>query len=204
MSDEETTTGVQLAERVSNKNPLVSEEVLNEGMPGDSDNDEKKPPAIEKPSPPAPTPPKPRKKNSTLRPDSAGMAVALNSHRPGPRMKDTGPRRKKKEKRGGGGQKKQQATCTTSTSPPSPPPPRKDGEEDDDVNHIVNDDADVVEEIEPDSLDSDTPGQATESSTTGATSVSNGSNVEHITECATAWSIVSFVVSSLYIFAAKT
>ena len=27
MSDEETTTGVQLAKRVSNKNPLVSEEV---------------------------------------------------------------------------------------------------------------------------------------------------------------------------------
>ena len=32
MSDEETTTGVQLAERVSNKNPLVSEEVLLGGV----------------------------------------------------------------------------------------------------------------------------------------------------------------------------
>ena len=34
MSDEETTTGVQLAECVSNKNPLVSEEVLTEGRRG--------------------------------------------------------------------------------------------------------------------------------------------------------------------------
>ena len=32
MSDEETTAGVQLAERVSNKNPLVSGEVLNESL----------------------------------------------------------------------------------------------------------------------------------------------------------------------------
>ena len=42
MSDEETTAGVQLAERVSKKNPLVSGEVLNEGMLGDSDNDDAK------------------------------------------------------------------------------------------------------------------------------------------------------------------
>ena len=46
--------------------------------------------------------------------------------------------------------------------------------------------------------DSGTSGQAVESSTTGATSVSNGSGAEHITECATAWSVVSFVISSLY------
>ena len=91
MSDEETTTGVQLAERVSNKNPLVSEEVPAMISAGDSDNDDKKPPAIKKSPPPAHTPPRPQKK-STLRPDSVGMAVALNSHRPGIRMEDTGPR----------------------------------------------------------------------------------------------------------------
>ena len=60
-------------------------------MLGDSDNDDAKPPAVKKPPLPAPTPPKPQKK-STLRPDSVGMAVALNSHRPGIRMEDTGPR----------------------------------------------------------------------------------------------------------------
>ena len=80
MSGEETSTGVQLAECFS-KNPLVSEEVLDESMLGDSDNDDAKLPAVKKPPPPAPTPPKPPKK-STLRPDSVGMAVALNSHRP--------------------------------------------------------------------------------------------------------------------------
>ena len=82
MSDEEATTGVQLAERVSNKNPLVSEEVPAVISAGDSDNDDKKPPAVKKPPLPVPTPPRPPKK-STLRPDSVVMAVALNSHRPG-------------------------------------------------------------------------------------------------------------------------
>ena len=90
MSDEETTTGVQLAKRVSNKNPLVSEEVPAVISAGDSDNDDKKPPAVKKPPLPVPTPPRPPKK-STLRPDSVVMAVALNSHRPGIRMMDTGP-----------------------------------------------------------------------------------------------------------------
>ena len=89
MSDEEATTGVQLAKRVSNKNPLVSEEVPAVISPGDSDNGDKKPPAVKKSPLPGPTPPKPQKK-SILRPDSVGMAVALNSHRPGIRMEETG------------------------------------------------------------------------------------------------------------------
>ena len=130
MSDEETTTGVQLAECFS-KNPLVSEEVLDEGMLRDSDNDDAKPSAVKKPPPPAPTPPKPQKK-STLRPESVRMAMALNLHQPGSRNKAMGPARKAKAKRGGGGQKKQ--TTSTRTSPPSPPPPRKVGGEDDDDN----------------------------------------------------------------------
>ena len=90
MSDEETTAGVQLAEHVSNKNPLVSEEILNGGMLGDSDNDDAKLPAVMKPPPPAPTPLKPQKK-STLRPDSVGMAMTLNLHQPGSRKEATGP-----------------------------------------------------------------------------------------------------------------
>ena len=151
MSDEDTSTGVQL-ERVSNKNPLVYDQ--------------------------AP-------KKSTLRPDSAGMAVALNLHRPGPRKKDTGPRRKK-EKRGGG--LKKQATSTP-TSPPSPPSPREGGEDDvddDDLKipaskepapsylkspslegsgeDIIEDDTDVVEEEEPDSEPADTSTTVVESS----------------------------------------
>ena len=52
MSDEERTTGVQLAERVSNKNPLVSEEVPAVISPGDIDYGDTKPLAVEKPPPP--------------------------------------------------------------------------------------------------------------------------------------------------------
>ena len=116
MSDEEATTGVQLAERVFNKYPLVSGEIHNEGMLGDSDNDDAKPSAVKKPPLPAPAPPRPPKK-SILRPDGVGMTVALNSHRPGRLMRETGPRSKKKEKRGGG---QEQQSPPTPTSPPSP------------------------------------------------------------------------------------
>ena len=112
MSDEETATGVQLEERISNKNPLVSEEVpAMISKFGDSDNDDAKPSAVKEPPPPDHTPPNP--------PDS-----------------------------------------------------------------------------EP--SDSGTSGQVVESSNTAVPSVGNGSNAQHITECATAWVIVSFVVCSFY------
>ena len=72
MSDEETITRVQLAK--TNKNPLVSEKIRTELIsPGDIDYGDTKPPGVKKPPPPAPMPP------TQLRPDSVGMAVALNS-----------------------------------------------------------------------------------------------------------------------------
>ena len=139
-------------------------------------------------------------------------------------VKEAGPACKKKAKRGGGGQKKQ--ATSTRTSPPSPPPLRKGGGEDDvddddlkppaskvpanmslkssspkgSGKGIIDDDTDIDEEVLPDSEppDSGTTGQVVESILTGAPSASNSSNNLHITECATAWSIVSFVISSLY------
>ena len=190
-SDEEVAAGVQL-EPVSKENPLVSE--------GPS---------------PAPTPLKPRKK-TTLRPDSVGMAVALNSHRPLVRKKTGG--------RGKGGQKKQ--SPPTFTSPSSTSQLRKGGEEDDGDDNdlkppaskelaptppkspslegggkdIIDDDTDVDEEELPDSEppDSGTTRQVVESSTTGTPSVSSASNEAHINEFATTHSLVGFVISNLY------
>ena len=87
MSDEETITRVQLAK--TNKNPLVSEKIRTELIsPGDIDYGDTKPPGVKKPPPPAPMPP------TQLRPDSVGMAVALNSqHYMSRRAKGGGGRR---------------------------------------------------------------------------------------------------------------
>ena len=134
-------------------------------------------------------------------------------------MKEEGPACKKKANRGVGGKQKQAAS--TPTSPPSPLPPVKCGREGDvDDNDlkppaskvpantslkssspkgsgkdIIDDGTDVDEEELPDSEPPDSGTTVAESSTTGAPSAGNS---EHITECATAWSIISFVITSFY------
>ena len=131
-----------------------------------------------------------------------------------PELEDVAVRRK--EKKGGG--QKQQATSTR-TSPPSPPPPRKVGGEDNDGDDdlkpaaskapaptsvkppslegsgedSIEDDTDVNEVELPDSEPVNTSTTFVESSTTGAPSAGNS---EHITECATAWSVVGFALTT--------
>ena len=195
MSEEDTSTGIVQLERVSKTNPLTSEDIA-KGTLGDY---ELKPPASKDPTPPASTPPRPPPKKNTLRPDSVGMAVALNSHRPGTRKKETGPKRKKTGGRGEGGQKKQASPTSTSPSSPLQPPRKGGGKEDvDDGKDIIEDHTDVDEEELPDSVPPNsgttTTGQA---NTIGTPSVSS-SNEEHITECATAWSVVCFFLTTAH------
>ena len=140
--------------------------------PGDSDNDDNKPPTVKNPPPPAPTPPRPPKE----------VYPAPRQRRNGSHFQLTSPRH---------------TQDSTLTSSPSPPPPRRDDREDDiDEEDVVGDIGEEPPDSEPSSGNS---GQVVESSTTGAPSVSNGSNNEHITECATVWSIVSFVISSFFL-----
>ena len=138
MSDEEANTGVQLAKRVSNKNPLVSEEV----------------PALTSP----PSPPPPRKGG---REDDDDDDDDLKP----PASKEAAPSSLKSSLSEGGG------------------------------DDIIEDNTDIDEEDLPDSEPVSTSMTVVESSTTGAPSASNN---EHITECATAWSVVGFALTTAH------
>lgn len=78
--NDEETPGAQ-PERVSNNNPVVADNLLNDSKPATSKG----------PTPPVPRPPKPSKAATRgLRADSAGMAVALTSQRFQPKLRVKG------------------------------------------------------------------------------------------------------------------
>ena len=186
MSNEETLIDLQL-ECISKKNPLVAEEIVNEGTSGDKDS---KSPTSKELSRPAPECLKLILKSRRLT-DSTEMVATSNLQRPLTKLRAG---------RAGGGQKSRSSLSSPSLSlskkfggeNPLTPPLLFDGVEDD----VEKNDVDKGAVGQPDD-EEEKPNISTncqdESNTTGASSVSS---VEHVTECATIWSIICFVLTS--------
>ena len=169
MDDDKTAAEVQL-ECVAKQNPLVTERLPHEGATSD---EESKPPILKEPPPRTPTPPKPPKK-LTLKADSVGMAGALNAQRTMPKKRADG---------GGGGRK--------SGAPPSPAAGAKGKGEEDNVDDDDSKPPAAAREPGPPAPPAGAGGEPLQVAT-------DSGNVAHITECATAWSIITFVLTTAH------